>query len=154
MDDYLSKPLSAEQLYAALSRSRRPGAAMQEEPSEEPQLPLLDIDDFAERVGGDMDIVSDILNTYLQEAPIALAAIEAAVKAGDATALRMAAHKLKGMSANVSAKALSELAGRMEKAAAQGKLDGIEGALAELREALNKTESSVIKYLKSQGGSA
>lgn len=60
------------------------------------------------------EVLTQIIDNYITEAPQLLQAMRAAVGAGDATALQQAAHKLRSASANLGALALSDLCKALE----------------------------------------
>jgi HPt (histidine-containing phosphotransfer) domain-containing protein len=54
-------------------------------------------------MGGDQDLLCMIAGLFLEEAPPVLAAIEAALQAGDPDAAYRQAHKLRGSVSNLAA---------------------------------------------------
>jgi len=66
-------------------------------------------------VGEEAAFVSELIETYLGEAPELLAALDQAIAAGDAGVARRLAHTLKSTSASLGALHLSELSGAVEK---------------------------------------
>ena len=87
-----------------------------------PRPPVFDRASLLERVDGDADLLGIIVDVFLEDAPNAVGAIDAAHGAADAPALRLAAHALKGASANISAEALRSAAHDLEQVAAEGRL--------------------------------
>jgi HPt (histidine-containing phosphotransfer) domain-containing protein len=63
---------------------------------------------------GEPDVVTEFIDTFLSDLPARLAAIEAAVTSEQPTALRSAAHALKGSAATIGAPHLSELCSQLE----------------------------------------
>ncbi len=147
MDDYLSKPVSREQLENCLQRWL-PGRASFE-PREIPEpaaqaspalhavpaiaaparpgapvaFPVLDhsmLDELQEIAG---DETARIIGLFLEDAPRLIAQLEGAASLPDLDAMRDAAHTLKSSSANVGAMALSTAAKRVELGARAMKLD-------------------------------
>jgi signal transduction histidine kinase/CheY-like chemotaxis protein/HPt (histidine-containing phosphotransfer) domain-containing protein len=142
MDDYLSKPVSREQLENCLQRWL-PGRAsfgvrnaVQSVPDAGPPavpppprpaapsiFPVLDhkmLDELREIAG---DETVRIIGLFLEDAPRLIARLEAASTIPDLEAMRDAAHTLKSSSANVGAMALSTAAKRVELGARAQKLD-------------------------------
>ena len=145
MDDYLSKPVSREQLENCLQRWL-PGRASFEErvaPAAKPRdalsasvsppalarptapaiFPVLDhamLDELHEIAG---DETARIVGLFLEDAPRLIARLESASVIPDLDAMRDAAHTLKSSSANVGAMALSTAAKRVELGARARKLD-------------------------------
>ncbi len=89
--------------------------------------PVIDRGEFVrllESFGGDADFLAEMLDTYFEDCPTQLAAMEAALAAGDADGLRRAAHSLKSNSATFGALAFSARAKEVEMMAKQGDLGG------------------------------
>jgi histidine phosphotransfer protein HptB len=76
--------------------------------------------DMLEMVGDDTAFVGDIVDTYLEDAPLQLTGMTDALAAGDATTLGRHAHTLKGNSRNIGATALAEIARGLEESARAG----------------------------------
>jgi len=67
-------------------------------------------------MGGDTELLAEVLEAFLVEAPRQSQAIDRAVKAGDAAALHLAAHTLKSSLRYLGAKETQALAFRLEQA--------------------------------------
>jgi CheY-like chemotaxis protein/HPt (histidine-containing phosphotransfer) domain-containing protein len=141
MDGYLSKPLRAEALSAAIDEllaGRRNGPTQ--------QVPVSASDDvfdeaaLLEVLGGDRDLLVEITATFLGEAPKQMAAMWAATKVGDPQMLLEAAHSMRGAAATITANEVAaitrrvEAMGRAGDAGATQQLSELESALATLRE--------------------
>ena len=149
MDDYLSKPVSREQLQNCLQRwlpgrasfpSRTPPEALPavvtplhpissttaptlNPASNAPTFPVLDslvLDELVQIAGSE---TARIIGLFLEDAPRLIARLENAASGPDLDAMRDAAHTLKSSSANVGAMALSTAAKRVELGARAQKLD-------------------------------
>jgi len=77
-----------------------------------------------ERVGGDRALLAEISQLFIDGAPDYLNRISRALEARDATALRQAAHGLKGAAANFEAHDVVEGARALEDAGRTGDLTG------------------------------
>jgi two-component system sensor histidine kinase/response regulator len=82
------------------------------------------LDGLLESLGGDLDFLAELLQTYFDDSPRQIAAMRAAVAAGDAETLRRAAHSMKSNSANFGALALSAKCKELEMLGKAGTLDG------------------------------
>jgi HPt (histidine-containing phosphotransfer) domain-containing protein len=80
-----------------------------------PSLPVFDYDDFLERMDGDMDLLKEVVEIFLEDAPNLVSALRLAVRNGNAEAMERAAHTLKGAAANISAKRLQQLSNIMQE---------------------------------------
>ncbi|TVR64995.1 MAG: response regulator, partial [Candidatus Competibacteraceae bacterium] len=155
MDEYLSKPFQPEQLEHLLHRwlpTSPTAAASRADPS--PLPPAVDADQppfdpgALDRIRalqrpGAPDLVSKLIDLYLQSAPDWLGRLRDAVAAGDAEALRQAAHGLKSSSGNLGAQPLVALCKTLEERGRMRQLDDAPALLAavetqyqQLREAL------------------
>jgi HPt (histidine-containing phosphotransfer) domain-containing protein len=87
--------------------------------------------DIGTRAG--TDLVSEVLQTFLEEAGQQLARLEAAIDARDAMVLARCAHALKSSSANLGAEQLSGLYRRLEALGRNNQIDEARGLRHELR---------------------
>ena len=90
MDDYLSKPIDADALYAAIE-----SVPIRSEPEREFQPSA-----FIERLGGDVDLAKRLSSVFLTEGPDVGDRLRAAIDATDPKGVATAAHALKGMLGN------------------------------------------------------
>jgi signal transduction histidine kinase/CheY-like chemotaxis protein len=124
MDGYLSKPIDPAMLFAAVEQD---GVGGVQPPS--PARPLtFDAGALRHRLSYDDLLMTDVIRTFIEDLPQRLAAIHAAVIAEDPEALGSAAHALKGAAANLSADALFEAAGVLERVGADARMDAAEAA--------------------------
>ena len=91
MDGYLSKPVHAADLFA-LIESLVPGDA----PVEAPPPASAACDEALSRVGGDRQLLAELVAMLAQEIPGAVLDLRRTLKHGDAKGLERAAHKLRG----------------------------------------------------------
>jgi signal transduction histidine kinase/CheY-like chemotaxis protein len=127
MDGYLSKPISPAMLYTtiedvAASQPPKPAAAAAG------SGPAVNYEALSERLGGDTELCSDVIQVFLEDCPGRLSAIKAAVDARDGEAIRNAAHALKGAAANLSASGLFEAAAMLERVGAESRMAAADAA--------------------------
>jgi CheY-like chemotaxis protein len=117
MDDYLSKPVRAADLWTAINRAvtARPPAARLE-------LRLLDPHVLLASCGGDARILERICQALRMKLPDQLAEVRDASRSMDKLRLREAAHRLSGMVAAFST-AAGRVASELEDHAARGQLE-------------------------------
>ena len=123
MDGYLSKPIEPAVLFAAVEQGGQSGSV----PPPSAGEAVFDEGAFRRRLSGDEDLMTDVIRVFLEDLPVRLAAIGAAVTRRDAPGLRAAAHALKGASANLSAVELSEAARILEQSGAESRMETAEG---------------------------
>ncbi|MFH1313232.1 MAG: response regulator [Candidatus Eisenbacteria bacterium] len=148
MDDYVSKPVEPEDLAEVLSRwlPTEPPEPRRVTPPPSDGKEVLDREDLLRRLGGDEEMVQQILETFMQDAPKQLIALKQAVEANDITLAERHAHTLKGAAGNVGARALHNAAMKAQEAAERGDpgeisrmVEAVESQLAGLERALSET---------------
>lgn len=122
----------------------------------DPDLPTLDaavLRELRASTGGDDEFVAELLEAYLADGAAQLAAIEAALAAGDAATLVRPAHTLKSSSATVGALRLAELCRGLEVAGRSGVLDGVDpdGAVQDLRSQWQAVDGALRSWLERPG---
>ncbi len=80
--------------------------------------------------GNDLEFLNELMETYFQDAPRALAALRTAFVAGQASEFRRAAHNLKSNSANFGAHQLAARCKELEEMGKAGCLEGAESKIA------------------------
>jgi len=152
IDNYMSKPFDVDHLRHILqyglenrraqeaSRGVQPGAAIRAgDPEFDHQIGI-------QRVGGDVETYTELLNDFIQELPWKLENMRSCHINKDAEGLYRAAHNLKGVSANLGALQLSEHAGRLEKQVSEGYTEGIESMINDIAAAVDKLKENVINF--------
>ena len=91
-----------------------------------------------ERLGGDEELFADVASMFIADGENYCVALQAALVAADAVALRREAHTIKSMLATFSYEAGRELAMRLEHLAASGSLTGADSLTAEVVMAVRK----------------
>jgi HPt (histidine-containing phosphotransfer) domain-containing protein len=94
---------------------------------------------------GDEYIVKEICAAFLEDGPNTIKSISDAIQAGSSEEIRLYAHKLKGSSANIGAKALSEKSHRLECAAGEEQLAEASPMFAEIKGEFEKVVSFLAK---------
>jgi len=140
MDDYVAKPVRREDLEAVLARWRPAGVGAAGEGAT--ALPekghngaaIVDPEVLAEL--RQLDDTGDLLGTlvvhFLDETPQRLAAMQTALRQGNAAALAEAAHALKGSSGNLGANRMQRLCGELQTLGRAAELDQVGERLATL----------------------
>jgi PAS domain S-box-containing protein len=123
MDDYVAKPIRAEELAAALKRARPRST---EDGRENGDMKL---DQSALRnlrdLGGD-DFLGEVIDAFLGDAPELLATLRRSLDGQNNEELRRAAHTLKSNGATLGAEQFAELCRTLEQRAKNGELEGAE----------------------------
>ncbi|HRQ40170.1 MAG TPA: response regulator [Chloroflexota bacterium] len=160
MDDYVSKPIRVEELIGALRRSvpteviprspltpspAPPGVPAAPTPSLDPAA----IANLRDLVGGEPEYLVELIDSFLEDAPILLANMEKAVTEGNATALRLHAHSLKSNAADFGAKELAELCKQLEMAGKNGQMVGTAVLVSQSQAAYVRVQAALLALRQS-----
>lgn len=102
-----------------------------------------------ESLGGDEEFLAELIQTYFDDSPVQLAAMETALAAGEAEGLRRAAHSLKSNSANFGALTLSATCRELEEMAKAGALADAAGKVAQVTAEYESARAALVMI---QGG--
>ena len=125
MDGYLSKPLRLEPLLAQLERAAPKGPELVD-----PRDLQASLDRLSERLGA--DLVGELVEGFLDDAPMRLAELEQSVADRQAERAERTAHNLKSNAATLGLRGLSAAAGTLEEEIAKAAWEGVEMALTRL----------------------
>jgi two-component system sensor histidine kinase/response regulator len=143
MDDYVSKPIRIEQLMNALQKVVIKKA--------EPSTPLLSPGDNGAKdklidrvaamksVGGDRELLAELVQTFLRAYPGYLQQLRDAIQNKDAPLLRLAAHTLKGTMSTLGAPRSAAIAEQLELLGKNNTLEKAGNLLAELEAVMDAT---------------
>lgn len=95
---------------------------------------VLDLEGTLNNLGGDPELLQEILDYFVELVPGQLDDLEAVLRAGDVSAVDLQAHAMKGGAANVGAIRVSEVARELELLAKGGGLDGAVDLFQRLRD--------------------
>ena len=101
-------------------------------PQDDAARAIFDLDAFERQTGGDAALRADIIQMFLEDCPVRVEEIRAAVASGDAGALMSSAHGLKGSAAYLSASIVRERAADLERLGRERHLAGAEALMTEL----------------------
>jgi HPt (histidine-containing phosphotransfer) domain-containing protein len=143
MDDYLAKPISREQLAAAMNHwLPPPGEAAPTAPAATKPAapargaPILDQMALAQILGVPVaqahPVLATLIELFRRESPARYAVLQATLRQGDQAAVLAAAHSLRGMSATLGLRAMAAYCGQIERRAESGKLGSSTQTLAAL----------------------
>jgi len=91
-----------------------------------------------ERVEGDQELLAEIINLFVDEAPRLMDTMRDALRQGNMTVLERAAHSLKGAASNLSATLTAAAALRLERNAKNGDVESSRASLANLEGAVDR----------------
>jgi HPt (histidine-containing phosphotransfer) domain-containing protein len=105
-------------------------------------LPV-DFVEVMERLGGDEELLRELVELYADDEDRLLGEMDAALAAGDATALRKAAHTLKGAVSNFCARRAHAASQALEFCGRDGRLEDAPALLDALRSELAQVRSAL-----------
>src|SRR3989338_6847444 len=94
--------------------------------------PILDVDDFLERVQNDTDLLFELLDIFINDYQIKRAKLEDAVNGNDYESVEHIAHFLKGYCGNISAKSLNMLFHNLDVKGRSRQLDNTKQDLVQI----------------------
>lgn len=149
MDAYIAKPVRVPELMRMIESVVPGGSIMNanvesEAASVETQLHQLDESLALSRVGGDVDLLKEVAELFLDDYPLTLEKIKSAVAGRDATALEQHAHSLKGSVSTFGANRAFEAAYTLEKQGRSGDLAGAQEGLLQLEKALEALRPELV----------
>ncbi len=153
MDDYISKPVDLEELAVILERwstavertiqSTKP-QAIETQPKFMSQEPVpIDLARLHKITRGDEEFQTELLITFLKDAPTYLEGVKQAVNAEDYNALALRAHQLKGAASSMGILKLPNLAAQLEVQAKATKLEAAQSILEEMEAILEQVKAFV-----------
>jgi CheY-like chemotaxis protein len=142
MDSYVTKPLQAEALYAAIEgRSTVAVTADVRAATNEP--PPFDPAALHRQFGDDDALLSEVVGVFVEACPGWQADIRAAIQANDATRLKAVAHTLKGAVSHFGAQPAYDSAHILEQMGRDGQLQNAAAACAALDVALDRLQCAL-----------
>jgi HPt (histidine-containing phosphotransfer) domain-containing protein len=117
-------------------------------PGDEAARAVFDPAAFERQTGGDAELRAELIQMFLEDCPMRVEDVRAAVAGGDAAALVSSAHALKGSAAYLSASIVRDRAGDLERLGRERNLteapalvDRLDAAVAALLAELHKINS-------------
>jgi CheY-like chemotaxis protein len=156
MNDYVSKPIRIEALTNTLLNSRplKEGQELtsittnetavtgkesinsttiqDSQQSGQPVLRPAQLNSLLEVIGGEFDQLVQIIDSFLEDAPLQLAKLGEAVEGKDTGTIRLLAHSLKSNGADLGATDFTEACKKLELLAKTGELNGADALYAEI----------------------
>jgi PAS domain S-box-containing protein len=144
MDAYLAKPIDVDELVTTVEGCADtvavPGT-VSEAPGSSQEPAIFDLRAALAHTGGDRDLLAEVVAFVREDARSSLRRIGSAIRRGDAEALRLAAHALKGALATVGSPAGRDAAFALEQMGRAGDLADASAALANLRAVIASLEA-------------
>lgn len=156
MDDYVTKPISPRELFAAIGRVTKSLESQDFSDAESSLLEdvgrfsasssVLNLDETLELLDGDHQAVKQLVDLFFLDLGKHLNNLKSQAAAGDFDALAATAHTIKGSAGVFNATPVVMSAQALETAARKGDLEGGRKVLPELLEALNRLATALRKH--------
>jgi two-component system sensor histidine kinase/response regulator len=146
MDGYVSKPISPASLFAEIERCLEGSEGNNPVPepahrTDEPAAPhgeQIDRASLLERVEGDRELLTEMVQIFQEAAPNLLVAMRDALDRGDMQGLERSAHSLKGATSNLSAKPAAAAAQQLEMNARENDPESAKASFWEVERAVER----------------
>ena len=166
MDDYVSKPIRTEELFAALACVNSPdeqaGTAVAAENSDDTHSTstatdsLIDWEAALKIVGGDRPLLDSVIEAVLEEGPQLLEQLNQAIAEQDCPIVRRAAHTIKGSMRTFRSEPITRLAQQIEELGVAETLDGMQPLYDRLsvllKQALDELRDSLVHNSEDHAG--
>jgi PAS domain S-box-containing protein len=137
MDDYITKPVRAHELFAAIDRIAA-AAPAQAVATAAPSADTIDWTAALDYVAGDEQMLRDLVGIFLKETPRWLSELHGAVALNHAADVKRLAHNLKGSVRLFGSKSAFDSAFLLEQMGRNGNLSGAASALAALEQSIDR----------------
>jgi len=146
MDDYVSKPINAPALCAALERALG-GTVLEAEPAAKSDVTqaVIDLESMRRELNGDAELISTLAGLFAADATTALADLEQALAAGDCDQVYRLAHRVKGSVGVFHAHAAVTLAVELERCARSGDITVTRSAACAFKQAMERVLPEIAK---------
>ena len=149
MDGYVSKPIHSDELYSAIAAlvdaAPKPVESSPIVPKSAPPLrELVAWDEALGYVGGDEELLRELIQTFVVECPVWMRSLDAALKRNDADAIHAVCHPFKNSLYLFGAKAAGDHASRLEL---MGRDRNLTGA-ADVRKSLQSELDTLMPALR------
>ena len=142
MDDYLSKPVKQKELEQALDRWLSgpdngrlvPLKASEGALADTDADQIFDQQEMLERLGDNLVLLQDIICMACDDLPVRLTQLQQAVASGDRATLKLTAHTIKGVAANLSACRLQQSADQLEGQADHAEMNRLQLSARQIAE--------------------
>jgi HPt (histidine-containing phosphotransfer) domain-containing protein len=106
-----------------------------------------DREEMLERLGGDGELLDDVLQVFLEECHRMMSEVRNAVDGGDARLVRRAAHSMKGALLNISAAPAAAEASELEQLGNEERLVESEPVLERLQLELDRLQQALAEQI-------
>ena len=149
MDAYISKPIEREVLYEAIDKlTGYSNEGKFGEANARSYDPVFDVGAVLDSLDGDFQLLLEVKEIFLTQAPKHMEKIRAAIASQDSNVLVRGAHALKGSAENLFAHGVVQSASKLEEIGRAGSVVGSKEGLVTLQEELAKLELALGQFEK------
>jgi PAS domain S-box-containing protein len=147
MDDYVSKPIKSEELFAVIDKLTGNTKEKKKPASNVASQPVIDTSIVMDRVEGDLTLIRELVEVFLDECDRVIDTIRGAALCGDCGAVERGAHSLKCSLGNFAAGPAHDVALAIERAARAGDLPRVDKLLKDLDYEVERLKPELVKLL-------
>jgi protein-histidine pros-kinase len=152
MDDYVSKPVRAEELLATIERvASRFSIEPRPAPSSDASVPVVNEGVLMAGVRGDAKLLEELVALFLEDSSSMLSDMKTAIENDDAAALASSAHAFVGSLGNFATPRAFRVARELERKAREGEIEEARGLFAELVEETARVEEALERIARRHG---
>ncbi len=151
MDEYIAKPFRADDLYERIDRltGHRTHSSANSSVSAPVMPRLVDWGRAFETVGGDQQLLCDLIRVFLKDRELMVANIQRAISTRNDKELRLSAHSIKGALTHLGARESADLAKRLEEMATVQDLDHVEAVFEKFSKSLQPLSEEMARFMSS-----
>ncbi len=145
-DEYVAKPIRAEQLKAVIElmvRQEPVAQAKAPAPVGPPTAREFDRQAALDGLGGDVKLLGEVVGLFLDDCPRLLDEIDRAIRDADGASLKRLAHTVRGVASNFATPAVVEAAMTLELQGKAGEWQSIPGTFEVLRSAIDRVRPAL-----------
>ncbi|MBI5761029.1 MAG: response regulator [Planctomycetales bacterium] len=147
MDGYVAKPIQPQELYAALETLVPPGSPTeQSSPIAPPVTPGLDWTVALKSVAGDVELLRELVEIFLEVSPKWLADLHQGIEQQNVTTIHRTAHSIKGSLGQLGATSAYNIAQRLEIQGTDNHLANSDATLRELEHELDQIRPALVSF--------
>jgi PAS domain S-box-containing protein len=151
MDEYLAKPIRPDALFAAIeSVTGHSSNISQPDQQAAAKVHAVDWQSAFETVGGDRQLLRELIQVFLNDQAKMLSTIDAALRKGDEKDLRISAHALKGALTHLGGKEPARLAMLLESMGKNGDLGKAQKTFEQLNRSLVDVLHEMNRFLQAK----
>jgi CheY-like chemotaxis protein len=149
MDDYVSKPVRAEELLATIEKTAsRFSIEARPEPSSDSPAPVVDEEALLLGVRGNETLLGELIELFMEDSSTMLADMKEAIELEDSSALASSAHAFIGSLGNFASRRAFTKARELERSARDGDLESARGLFTELVEETARLQEALQEILR------